>query len=264
MSLALLLPLLFKMAIAAAIVVSVSLIAEKSKPFIAAMLATLPISAGPSLVFLALEHDDAFLSIALLGTMVTNIGTAIYILAYGLFAQRFATPLALFGAISAWALSVLAIKSLPWGIISALMASIIAYALMIPLTRRFLASPMPPVPPRAWYAIPLRAGAVALLAGTVTTLSWQLGPFASGLLTAFPIVLSSLIAILQPRIGGPATARVIVSGLPGLLGFALALALAASLSEPIGRFWALAIGLAVCLVWNASLVLWRNRTAQAV
>ena len=259
MSLALLLPLLLKMAIAAAIVVSVSVIAERSKPFIAAMLATLPISAGPALVFLALDHDDAFIATALLGTILTNIGTGLYCLSHAVLAQRFATPLSLLGALFTWAFSVLAIKSLPWSIASALIASCLVYGVLIVLSQRFLAAPMPPVPPRTWYAIPLRALAVALLAGTVTTLSWQLGALGSGLLVAFPIVLSSLIAILQPRIGGPATARLIVSGLPGLFGFALALALAATLSEPMGRFWALGLGLAVCLAWNSTLVFWRNR-----
>jgi hypothetical protein len=72
-------------------------------------------------------------------------------------------------------------------------------------------------------------------------------------------VLSSLIVILQPRIGGPATATMIVSGLPGMLGFSFALAIAAALAVPLGRFVALGIGLAITLLWNGGLVFLRHR-----
>ena len=54
--------LIAKMAVAAAVVVGCSLLAERFGPLMAAMIATLPISAGPVYVFLALEHDAAFLS----------------------------------------------------------------------------------------------------------------------------------------------------------------------------------------------------------
>ena len=52
-----LLTLALRMAITAAFVVSASVITEKSGPVIGALVATLPISAGPSYVFLALDHD---------------------------------------------------------------------------------------------------------------------------------------------------------------------------------------------------------------
>src|ERR1041385_9261782 len=57
-----LLTLALRMAITAAFVVSASIITEKSGPVIGALVATLPISAGPSYVFLALDHDAAFIA----------------------------------------------------------------------------------------------------------------------------------------------------------------------------------------------------------
>ena len=45
-----------RMAVAAAFVVTASFIAERSGPVIGALVATLPISAGPSYAFLALDH----------------------------------------------------------------------------------------------------------------------------------------------------------------------------------------------------------------
>jgi uncharacterized membrane protein (GlpM family) len=248
-----------KMAIAATIVVSVSIIAEKTKPFIAAMVATLPVSAGPALVFLALDHDDAFMRSTLIGALVQNTATGIYCLTYGYAARHLGTALSLLAALAAWAMSGLISAGLGLGLWSAIAAALILYPLLIRLARPMLAAPMPPVPPRPWYAIPMRAALVATLVATVTSLSFVLGPYTSGLLAVFPIVMTSLVLILQPRIGGPATANVLVSGLPGLLGFAVALWLGALLVAPLGRYIAIFAVILGCILWNGALVLWRQR-----
>jgi len=250
-----------KMAIAATIVVSTSVIAEKSRPFIAAMIATLPVSAGPALVFLALDHDDAFIATTLIGAMATNMATAAYCLAYAVVAQRASTLVSLAAALGAWLVASLALRQIEWTLALSLLATVLVYAVAIPLVRRFLSNSLSVAPPRAWYAIPLRALAVACLVAAVTTLSWTLGPYYSGVLAALPIVLSSLIAILQPRIGGPQTAAMIGNGLVGLLGFGFALGAAVATVPLVGRFWALGLGLAVCLAWNGALVVIKRRAA---
>ena len=53
--------LLAKMIATAGIVVAVSTVVERVGPFLGAMIATLPISAGPALVFVAIDHGPAFL-----------------------------------------------------------------------------------------------------------------------------------------------------------------------------------------------------------
>jgi uncharacterized membrane protein (GlpM family) len=253
-----LLLLALKMAIAATIVVSASVVAERARPFIAAMIATLPVSAGPALVFLALDHDTAFLSATLTGAMVTNIATAAYCLAYVVAAQRWGTPLALASALVAWATLALILRQIDWNLTGAFIGTAISFGLAMPLSRRFLSNERPVATPRPWYAIPMRALAVASLVALVTTLSWTLGPHLSGMLAVFPIVLSSIIVILQPRIGGRQTAALIASSLVGLIGFGMALGIAA-LSIPVfGKFWALGIGLGICMAWNGALVLGRN------
>ena len=60
--LAFILTLVLRMAVTAAFVVSASVITERAGPVIGALVATLPISAGPSYVFLALDHDAAFIA----------------------------------------------------------------------------------------------------------------------------------------------------------------------------------------------------------
>jgi len=254
--------LVLKMATAATIVVSASIIAERSRPFIAAMVATLPVSAGPAFAFLALEHDGAFMQVTLTAAMVTNVATAAYSLAYVVAAQRLRTIPSLLVAFLAWGLFSLMLRQITWSLPAALIASTAAFLVAIPLGRRFASNERVAAPPRTWYAVPLRALAVATLVGTVTTLSWTLGPYNSGMLVALPIVLTSVIAILQPRIGGKQTSALIANGLIGLLGFGFALGIAAWAVPRIGSFPALGLGLAICILWNGGVVVWRLAKVQ--
>ncbi|MDU1691076.1 MAG: hypothetical protein E6848_15910, partial [Bradyrhizobium sp.] len=84
----LLLVLGLRMAIAASFVVSASMIAERTGPVIGALVATLPISAGPTYVFLALDHDAAFIAEGALTSLPINAATIFLSLAYAVLAQR--------------------------------------------------------------------------------------------------------------------------------------------------------------------------------
>ncbi|HRE21135.1 MAG TPA: hypothetical protein PKW21_08900 [Rhabdaerophilum sp.] len=251
-----------KMVIAATIVVAASVIAERSRPFIAAMVATLPVSAGPAFAFLALDHDANFMQLTMIGAMVTNIATAAYSLAYVAAAREMRTLPSLIVAFLAWGFCGVALRQIGWSLPGAFAASLAAFAVAIPLARRFASNERATAPPRAWHAIPLRALAVATLVGLVTTLSWTLGPYNSGMLVAFPIVLTSIIVILQPRIGGRQTSAMIANGLIGLLGLGVALGIAAWATPLIGSFPALGVGLAICLIWNGAIVAWRALRPQ--
>jgi hypothetical protein len=78
------------------------------------------------------------------------------------------------------------------------------------------------------------------------------------------VVLSTVAIFVQPRIGGPATAAIIASGVLGLMGFGVALAATHLAAQPLGRWPALGLGLAICIIWNLALVaLSRRRAATA-
>src|SRR6201994_3917542 len=80
--------LALRMAVAAAFVVTASFITERAGAVIGALIATLPISAGPSYVFLALDHDAAFVAEGALASFPINAVTIILGLVYVLLAQR--------------------------------------------------------------------------------------------------------------------------------------------------------------------------------
>lgn len=246
--------LLLKMAIAAAVVVTCSLLAERSGPKIAAMIATLPISLGPVLFFLSLEHEPAFLAESARGTMNANVANAGFVLVYVFAAPRFSTLPCLAAALAAWVATMLGVRSLGLAALPLTVLAIAALAAIHYAVRSYLAvRPVAP-PRRAWFAIPLRAACVAGLVGTVTVASHHVGANWSGILAGVPLVLSSLVLILQPRIGGPATAALIGNGALGLLGVGLGLAALYFAAVPLGSGIALLMGLMVSVCWNASLL----------
>src|ERR1700753_1114586 len=97
-----LLTLALRMAIAAAFVVTTSIIAERAGAVIGGLIATLPVSAGPSYVFLALDHDAAFIAESALASFPINAVTMFYCLAYVFLAQRRSAVVSVGGALVVW------------------------------------------------------------------------------------------------------------------------------------------------------------------
>ena len=100
--LAFLLSLALRMAVAAAFVVIASMITERSGPAIGALIATLPVSGGPSYVFLALDHDDAFIAQSALASVPMNSASVLMSMAFIVLVQRFGTAVSLAGGLAAW------------------------------------------------------------------------------------------------------------------------------------------------------------------
>jgi hypothetical protein len=246
--------LLVKMAAAAGIVVGCSLLAERSGPLVAALIATLPISLGPIYVFLALEHDASFIADAALGSMASNLANACLALVYVLLAQRRATFPSLGLALLAWLAAILALKNLAPSFAAQLGLTFLVFIAVHLVLRPYLAARPARPPGRPWFAIPLRALGVAMLAGTATTASSHLGGTWSGVLAGLPIVMSSLAMILQPRIGGPAAAAVFANSVIALLGLGLAIAAVHLAAVPLGSWPALGLGLFICIGWNLALM----------
>ena len=243
------------MAVAAAFVVTASIIAERSGAGDRrADRDACRFRPGPSYVFLALDHDAAFIAESALASFPINAVTMFFCLTYVLLAQRqnaagqrrrrdrgvdrtrrAGAP----GAVDASGgldRECHRLRDLHPAVHSA-----------------FSMSKMPLIT-RRWYDIPLRATMVATLVRIVVSLSRWVGPFVSGTIALFPVVLTSMTLILHPRIGGPATAAVIANGGWGMMGFGIAIAVLNLTAIPLGSAAALSLALATCVVWN--LMLW--------
>jgi hypothetical protein len=250
--LAFLLTLVVRMAITAGFVVSASVITERSGPVIGALVATLPISAGPSYVFLALDHDAAFIAEGALASLPINAATFFLGLTYVVLAQRRGALISCAVAIAVWIGLASVIRSVQWSLAGGLIANAIAFAICVPLLARFRHVKMPLIT-RRWYDIPLRASLVATLVATVVTLSGWVGPKVSGMIALFPVVFTSMMLILHPRIGGPPTAAVVANSAWGLMGLGIAIAVLHVAASRFGSVVALSLALATCLSWNLAL-----------
>ncbi len=258
-----LLTLALRMAVTAAFIVSASIITERSGPALGALIATLPISAGPAYVFLALDHDAAFIADGALASLPGNAATVLFGLVYVLMAQRHTALVSWLSAIAVWIALAVTIQTIRWSLAGGLIVTALAFGICIPLLARFRHVKMPLIT-RRWYDIPLRASLVAILVATVVTLSGWVGPKISGMLAIFPMVFSSMMLILHPRIGGPATAAVVANGGWGLLGFGTAIAVLHVAALWFGSAIGLSLALLTCVSWNLALGWYGHRRVVAV
>jgi hypothetical protein len=74
------------------------------------------------------------------------------------------------------------------------------------------------------------------------------------MIALFPIVFTSMMLILHPRIGGPPTAAVLANSAWGLIGLGLAIAVLHVAALQFGSAVGLSLALATCIGWN--LCLW--------
>ena len=254
--------LLLRMAIAAAFVVSASIITERSGPVIGALVATLPISAGPSYVFLAIDHDAAFIAQGALSSLPVNAATIFMGLTYVVLAQRHSMVVSCSCAFAVWITIASVIRQFEWTLTAGLVANFIAFGICIPLLAGYRNVKMPLVT-RRWYDIPMRAALVATLVAIVVSTSNWVGPRISGIIALFPVVFSSMMVILHPRIGGSPTAAVLANSAWGLLGFGMAIAVVHVGAENFGSAIGLSLALTTCIVWNLTLW-WMGRRKRVV
>jgi hypothetical protein len=253
--LAFVLTLVLRMAVTAAFVVTASIITERSGPVIGALIATLPISAGPSYVFLALDHDAAFIAEGALASLPINAATIFLGLTYVVLAQRRSMLVSFSAAVAVWLALATLIRMTHWSLLGGIAANAVAFAVCLPLLKRFRNVRMPLIT-RRWYDIPLRALLVSTLVATVVTLSGWVGPTISGIIALFPVVFTSMMLILHPRIGGPPTAAVLANSGGGLIGLGIAIAVLHVAALRFGSAIGLSLALMVCVIWN--LGLWWN------
>jgi uncharacterized membrane protein (GlpM family) len=253
--------LVFKMAMTAAIVVTASVAAERSGPFIAALIAALPTAAGAAYIILAIEHPPAFIATSATGSLAANAAVAIFALAYSALAQRHGVALSITAAMLAWFAAAALLRMVDWTPLTALALNAVVFGVTIPLSARYRGAAISPGKiKRTRYDIPLRAAAVALVVAAVTTASHWIGSFFSGVFAVFPIVMGSFAVITHPRVGGRIAGAVFAHAQPALVGLGLGFLGVHYLAEPIGVWWSYVVGLAITMSWSG--VLWLIRTAR--
>lgn len=249
--------LALKMAVAAGFVVAATVVAERAGAFIGSLIVTLPVSTGPAYVFIALDHDAAFVASAALTSVYNNVPTVLYTATFIFMAQRFGALLSVAVGLLIWLITTYALSAVSWTLTPAIAANLIAAPACFMMVRRFREAPMPRLPLR-WFDLLIRAAIVGAMIAAVVTLSFTIGPERTGILASFPATFTSTMLILHRRVGGKATAAVMAHSLIGLLGFSLCMAVLHLTVIPIGAPAALCLALLFSISWNAATLLLRR------
>src|SRR5262245_2863384 len=108
------LSLVLKMAVTAGFVIAAAMVAERVGPAIGALVATLPIAAGPAYVFVALDHDSAFISASAIGSIAAHAATAVFSLVFIVLAQRRGMIVSVGLAVVSWFVVAYLLRSVSW------------------------------------------------------------------------------------------------------------------------------------------------------
>lgn len=256
------LTLIVKMAITAAFVVAATVTTERVGPLIGGLVATLPISAGPVYVFLALDHNAGFIAQSAVASLAINAVNVIFALTYAMLAQTQSRAVSMMVAFLIWLILASGVLAISWTF-----ATVAAFNIGVIGLCLWLARPLRHVRVAGfrtrWSDLALRAALVASLVGVVVTFSFQLGPGGSGILAVFPVVLLSIMFILHERVGGPASAAVLANAVLGLIGFAFACTVLHFSAVAFGSVIGLTLALITSVGWSL-LVLLARRHGVAV
>jgi hypothetical protein len=257
-------PFLFELALkmmaTAAVVVAASVVAERSGPFVGAMVAALPTAAGAAYVILAIEHPPSFIAGSAIGSVAANAAVVIFSFAYAVLAQTRGVLASLGGALLIWLACAAVLRTVDWTVPGVLLLSAVVFGILIPAGVRYRTETNIKVKTSA-SDIAWRALAVAVCVVVVTAASHSIGSFASGIFAVFPVVISSVLVIIQLRLGGPAAASVAAHVGEPLIGLSLGFLAVHYLAEPVGVWWAFAAGVAICFAWSG--MLWSIRRYRA-
>jgi uncharacterized membrane protein (GlpM family) len=251
--------LALKMALTATIVVIISVVVERSGPFIGALVAALPTAAGAAYIILAFEHSPDFIAASAVGSAAATASVSIFAFTYSVLAQRHGLMLSLSVAIVVWFVGAALLRTVTWTPLTAALLNVVVFGITVPLSWRYRTSGPTAKFLRTSYDIPLRALTAAVVVAVVTTASYSIGSFASGVFAVFPIVMACSVVILHPRVGGIAAASMFAHAQIALNGLWLGFLVVHYTVAPFGVWGAFGVALIVCIGWSGLLWLIRSR-----
>jgi hypothetical protein len=180
----------------------------------------LPLISGPIVLTYALERGPAFAAQACLGALLATISLSAFALVYAWCARAtgwLASCALACGAFlaSTWALQHFRALPIGWTFVIACAVISLALALMPGGSSAVRTSRSP-----AWD-IPLRMVLATALVWILATVSVNVGPRVSGLLTPFPVTSSILVAFMHHGEGAASASRFLRGLLKGLFSFAV-------------------------------------------
>lgn len=247
--------LLLKAVVSVAIVVGLSIAAERSGPRLAGLLIGLPLGAGMVVVFTGYEQGADFASASAFHMVPGFATTLVFIYIYGVIAARqnigglrgvlMPSLAANAGyAVAAWCLSQFQIPllySIPFLMVSIIIGSKVMASLPDkPITARVTFG---------WKVMAFRAGMATTVIVIITSIAGGVGPQWTGILTAYPITLYPLILVLHITYAGAEVAAVL-KHVPFALGSVASFCIAIVFAVPaLGLGWGILIAYVAAAIY---------------
>ena len=220
------------------------------------LVSAFPAIIGPVLWIGAERHGSAFASQAATGTLVGLASLSVFALAWGRTAPHVPWPVSL---TVAWAFAAAA-AALASTVEANLTGALAVAVASLALAHRGLPSGVLQAswldPPRGDLAV--RMALTALLVASLAATGGWLGPTASGVLAALPVLACVLAGFTHARHGGPAATQLLRGMLSGMAGFVIFCALVAGLVDHAGvpatfvAATAAALALQAAVAWRLS------------
>src|SRR5262245_10092424 len=137
MDLLFILGLLLKVVLTATVVVAASVVVERSGPFLGAVVAALPTSAGATYTILAIEHSPAFVAESAVGSIAANPAVAFFALVYAWLARSTGLLFSLGVALLVWMAWIVVLQPFPWTLTAAIILNVIVYSFTIAASAPF-------------------------------------------------------------------------------------------------------------------------------
>jgi hypothetical protein len=249
--------LVIKLASTALLVVIATGFAARFGAFIGAMIAAVPISAGPSYLFIAMENNAEFVAQSALTSVAINPLTVVFLIICSALVARFGIFVGLVAGMAAWIAGAIAVTHAALTLQQACLLNAAVFVITIWLSRPLLGDVAGKPAKHGWFDIPLRVVAVVSVVGSAVILGRILGPSAAGVAALIPVVWISMAVVIYARQGGATCSAVLANGIVPMIGFWLGLAAVHLLAVPYGSMMALLAGLSVSIAWTMGLTIAR-------
>ncbi|MHB8961090.1 MAG: hypothetical protein ACYDAN_15885 [Candidatus Limnocylindrales bacterium] len=214
--------LLLKLTLTPLLIGGASLAARRWGPAVAGWIVALPLTSGPVLFFVALDHGADFASGAAVGTMLGLGAIVAYSLGFAAASSR-GPAVALVVATACYVAAGLALQFAA-GLPLVLLAALVTLAILATLRVLPPSTAGPSTRRHPSWDMPARIIVGTVLVVGLTTVAPLLGPTVSGIVTTFPVYVSVLSVFAFLHGGQPAaigTLRGALIGLPGTVAFYL-------------------------------------------
>src|SRR4029077_7942638 len=130
-----------------------SVVAERAGPLTGALVATLPVTIWPAYVFLALDHDAAYVAEAACSGLAVKAVTGVFLLVYAALARKRGLFVSFVTAVGCWIALALLARFVSWTLAAAGLLNLIVLSICLWFGSALSVAKMPPLRPR-WYDLP--------------------------------------------------------------------------------------------------------------